>query len=287
MTNFLCSVSGRFPENYDIGVRANRWGVEEKYEKKIRDVRAGDTLVFVVGGAFRSIHRIESEPFFDNTPLWPKKDGSLFPHRIKISDPFKRGRLPVKEIAAQISFMEGKFWGGTIQGPHGVFNKRLTDADTRIIRKHLAERPRTRKKGEIKAAKESSERQTALFKFYEKDIEDRISHLLPKMDLSIYKDEKTGKTGQQYVTDVGRIDLLCTDVSSGKFVVVELKKGEAPDQTLLQILRYMSWVRQNMAGKKGVRGIILTEAADSSLVEVVKEVQNVDIKYYRLTIELV
>ena len=38
----------------------------------------------------------------------------------------------------------------------------------------------------------------------------------------------------------------------------ELKKGEAPNETLLQILRYMSWVRQNLSDGKDVKGIILT-----------------------------
>ena len=49
----------------------------------------------------------------------------------------------------------------------------------------------------------------------------------------------------------------------------------------------MSWTRQNLASGKDVRGIIFTEAADKTLVEIVKEVQNVEIQYYRVAIELV
>lgn len=78
MTYYLCSVSNQSPENYVIGVRAKCWGVQEKYAYKLNGVDEGDTLVFVVGGFFRSIHKIESAPFVDDAPLWPpnKKDGS-------------------------------------------------------------------------------------------------------------------------------------------------------------------------------------------------------------------
>ena len=55
----------------------------------------------------------------------------------------------------------------------------------------------------------------------------------------------------------------------------------------MQILRYMSWVRTNLAsGKENVRGIILAEEAGSSLQEVVGEVPNVEIRNYRVRIEL-
>ncbi len=105
------------------------------------------------------------------------------------------------------------------------------------------------------------------------------------MGLSLFKDE-TGKNGRQYTYKDGRIDLLCVDAATRDFVVIELKKGEAPHETLLQILRYMSWVRQHLAKDKDVRGIILSEAADTSLIEVVKEVPSVEIRYYRLSLDL-
>jgi hypothetical protein len=70
---------------------------------------------------------------------------------------------------------------------------------------------------------------------------------------------------------------------------IELKKGEAPQETLLQILRYMSWIKQNMAlsQKKRVKGIILTEYADTERQNYIEEVPNVSIKYYKVSITLV
>ncbi len=286
MTNFLCSVSGKFPENYLIGLRANLWGVEEKYERRIAMVNKGDLLVFAVGGFFRSIHRVEGESFYDETPLWPEKEGSLFPHRIRISDPIMKGVVTIKDIANKISFMRGKQWGGTIQGANGVFNDRLTDDDMAIIKERMNEATPIREEVKIEEHAKLSERQTALFKFHEKDIEDRISDVIREMGLDLFQDEN-GRMGRQYPADRGRIDQLCKDVSSGQLVVIELKKGEAPNETLLQILRYMSWVKQNITDGRDVRGIILTEAADSSLVGMLEEVPNVEIKYYRVTIELI
>ena len=127
MTNYLCSVSGRFPENYLIGVQARRWGVEERYENRIRNVRPGDRLVFIVGGVFRTLHEILSAPSYDPTPLWPEKDGSIFPHRIKISEPHADSNLSVKELADKISFMKGNAWGGPIRD-QTVFS--MTDSQT-------------------------------------------------------------------------------------------------------------------------------------------------------------
>ena len=89
MKTYICTVSNKFPENYQIGIQAGLWGVEEKYKNRILKVQQGDQLVFIVGGVYRTLHRIESQVFIDETPLWPEKDGSIFPYRIKISKSIK------------------------------------------------------------------------------------------------------------------------------------------------------------------------------------------------------
>lgn len=287
MKYFLCSITGKNPENYQIGLRSNLWGVEEKYKSRIERANIGDLLVFVVGGEFQSIHHIENSMFFDSTPLWPEKDGSVFPFRIKISDPVMTGQVPIKEVANDISFMKGKRWSGTIQGANGVFNDRLTTGDIDFIKAMMqTAKPLVKKVPEEKIA-ESAKRQSALFKFYEKDVEDHISSTISRIGLTLWNNPETGASGRQYTIPGGRIDLLCKDAATDDFVIVELKKGEAPDKTILQLLRYMSWIRQNLANNQDVRGIILTEAADDTLVEMIKEVPSIEIRYYRVSIELV
>jgi hypothetical protein len=286
MAIYLCTVTSRFPENYEIGIRSGTWGVEEKYKGKIEPVRSGDKLVFVMGGVVRSVHTIDGQPFFDETPLWPPKDGSIFPYRVHIRPAEWVGAVSLGAIADEISFMRGKVWGGTIQGPNGVFNPKLTQRDLNLIIGEL-NRP-VRPKGPLPPPQSpiAAERQKTLFKFYEKDIEERLIDLLPSIGLTLYHDENSGRSGRQFICEVGRIDLLCNSVATGDFVIVELKKGQAPNETLLQILRYMSWVRQHLSGKNEVKGIILTESADSTLEQILGEVPNVSIQYYSLSITL-
>jgi hypothetical protein len=76
------------------------------------------------------------------------------------------------------------------------------------------------------------------------------------------------------------------DAKTKDFVVVDFNRGEAPTETLIRVLHYMSWVRQTLAGSKDVRGIILTESANEALSEIIKEVPNVDLRFYRIGIEL-
>src|SRR5438552_10066834 len=125
MKTFLCVVSPRFPENYHIGVQARTWGVEAAYERKIRQTSPGDEIVFLASRQIRSIHTIESDVYKDNHPLWPPKDGDLFPYRVRISRPTHVGDIASSDFVPTISFMRAvDVWTGTIQGPNGVFNDR-------------------------------------------------------------------------------------------------------------------------------------------------------------------
>jgi hypothetical protein len=45
---------------------------------------------------------------------------------------------------------------------------------------------------------------------------------------------------------VGRSDLICVN-EAGELVVVELKRGLTSDEAIGQVLRYVGWVRENIA----------------------------------------
>ncbi len=94
--------------------------------------------------------------------------------------------------------------------------------------------------------------------------EQLIESFLEKQVSYLEQGLKLVKNGRQYPTEVGPIDLLAKD-SSGRFVVIELKKTRASDKVMGQILRYMGWVRINLSQEKIVRGIIVAREVPDKL----------------------
>jgi hypothetical protein len=103
-------------------------------------------------------------------------------------------------------------------------------------------------------------------KILEKHIEEFVISNLGVLKLELYNDEEGGRTGQQFDTyEIGRIDLLCHD-SEKNLVILELKKGRPSDKVVGQLLRYIGWVRKNIAKPdQKVRGLIISEEEDSKL----------------------
>src|SRR6185436_11282047 len=92
----------------------------------------------------------------------------------------------------------------------------------------------------------------------EKDLQRYLSdnlHLI-EQGLTLFQDEDI--TGFEYPAGGGRrIDILAKD-QSGSFVVLELKVEKGYDRVVGQLLRYVNWVRKELAepGQR-VRGIIV------------------------------
>ena len=95
--------------------------------------------------------------------------------------------------------------------------------------------------------------------------------------------EEDGTTGQQYTTDVGIIDILALD-KNNDFVVIELKRAESGYKVVGQVLNYMGWVQERLAGENHkVRGLIIVGEADKTLLTAVKPVADkVSLKEYRI-----
>jgi hypothetical protein len=81
--------------------------------------------------------------------------------------------------------------------------------------------------------------------------------------ISLYKDS-TGRSGIEYPTAVGPIDILAVD-TDGNFFVFELKVGRGPDRAMGQLTRYMGWVKLELANNKSVRGIVVANSIDPKL----------------------
>jgi hypothetical protein len=97
----------------------------------------------------------------------------------------------------------------------------------------------------------------------EKGLEEAIKPNLEKLGLKLADRE----IQQQFYMGpgVGRSDLICVD-NKGDLVVVELKRGYSSDAVVGQILRYIGYVRENVAKpEQKVHGSIITGAYDESL----------------------
>jgi hypothetical protein len=103
--------------------------------------------------------------------------------------------------------------------------------------------------------------------------------------LQIWTDGNGG-WGRQYATDIGVIDFLCEDKATAELVVVELKRGKSSDRVVGQILRYMGWVREQLAGDRNVSGIIITHEYDDKVRYAITELPRVEAWTYHVNFTL-
>ncbi len=105
--------------------------------------------------------------------------------------------------------------------------------------------------------------------------------------LQLYADDDGQKVGQQFPTDVGPIDILAHDAANDALVVIELKKGRESDRVVGQVLRYMGWVKENLAeSNQTVRGLIICQERDDRLKYAIRMVRDVSVKCYKVDFKL-
>ncbi|BDD86070.1 endonuclease NucS domain-containing protein [Desulfofustis limnaeus] len=79
-------------------------------------------------------------------------------------------------------------------------------------------------------------------------------------------EEEGVKVGQQYLTDTGPLDILAIKKDKTELLVVELKKGRASDVVVGQTLRYMGFVKEELAeAGQSVRGVIIALEEDNRI----------------------
>lgn len=94
--------------------------------------------------------------------------------------------------------------------------------------------------------------------------------------------------GQQYLTDTGAIDILAISKDKKTLLVIELKRGRASDAVAGQILRYMGYVRDELAEEgQEVRGIVIALEDDQRLRRALSMVPNVEFYRYQISFKLI
>ena len=100
--------------------------------------------------------------------------------------------------------------------------------------------------------------------------------------------EVDGETaGQQYYTDVGEIDILAISKDKKSLLVVELKRGRASDKVVGQCLRYMGFVKSELAeSTQNVRGMIIAHEDDLKIRRALSITQDIEFYTYKIDFKL-
>jgi restriction system protein len=94
--------------------------------------------------------------------------------------------------------------------------------------------------------------------------------------------------GQQYSTDAGPIDILAVSRDGQRLLVVELKRGRASDVVVGQILRYMGYVKEQIAEpNQAVEGAIIALDDDQKLRWALLAVPGITFYRYQMTFKLI
>lgn len=106
-------------------------------------------------------------------------------------------------------------------------------------------------------------------------------------DYDIYKEDGE-PFGKQYPTDTGPLDILAISKDKKRLLVVELKKGRASDKVVGQTLRYMGFVRDELAEEgQTVQGVIIAHEDDQRIRRALSMTQGITFYLYQVSFKLV
>lgn len=104
---------------------------------------------------------------------------------------------------------------------------------------------------------------------------------------TIYEEEGE-RVGQQYATDTGPLDILAVSKDKKKLLVVELKKGRASDAVVGQTLRYMGYVKEELAEDgQSVAGVIIALEDDQRIRRALRMTPGIEFYRYEVSFKLV
>ena len=105
-------------------------------------------------------------------------------------------------------------------------------------------------------------------------------------DYDIYAEDGE-PVGQQYPTDTGPMDLLAVKKDKSELLVVELKRGKASDVVVGQVLRYMGFVKEDLAeSHQAVRGAIIALEDDLRIRRALAVTPNIQFFRYQISFKL-
>lgn len=121
---------------------------------------------------------------------------------------------------------------------------------------------------------------------FEKDLQNFLVKNLELIEPGLRLYEEEGITGVEFPVGGRRVDILAVDTNN-HLVVIELKVSRGHDRVLGQILRYMGWIKENLADEnQNVRGIIIARDITSDLKWACAATQGITLKEYSISFSL-
>ena len=125
---------------------------------------------------------------------------------------------------------------------------------------------------------------------FEKHLEDFLVHNWAQTELAKKYDLVTDGgivVAQQYQSDTGPIDILAISKDKKEYLVIELKKGRTNDAVVGQTLRYMGFVKNDLAvNGETVRGVVIAHQNDLRLRNALSMVPSIDFFIYQVDFKL-
>lgn len=262
------------------------WGLGDRTGNK-RALQKGDRVVFYVGvpaasfvgtavlsSGVQALSPSERDKFGHGLAIYQRDEGVFLEEIVTWDTP-----RAMKALLESLTFIENKAnWGAYLQG--GI--RQIPDVDFETI---AGGSPATLA-SQLQATRDlESESEFALETHLEQFMEANWPSINfgARLRLFALDDE----SGRQFPAGPWSIDFLCEDVDTHDLVVIELKRGKTSDAVVGQLLRYMSWVRKNVAREgQTVRGVIVARAVDDALRYAVMNLQDVTVLTYRVDFKL-
>ena len=122
---------------------------------------------------------------------------------------------------------------------------------------------------------------------FERDLQNYLVQNLGLLEpgLKLYEDEDGEFTGVEFPAGLRRIDILAVG-TDGAYVVIETKVSRAYDRVVGQVLRYMGWVKGNLADDASVRGVIVASEISEDLILATSSIGNIRLVEYEISFSL-
>ena len=260
------------------------WGLGKKTPNR-RNLQKHDRVAFYIGAptkAFAGTATLASASFelsqSEKTELAHGQRYYTTQYGVRLQDiGIWTRQKSVEGLLPHLVFVENKeFWFAYFQG--GV--RQVTDKDFNVITGEVGLVEQIAGERDLE-----SQSEFALEIHLEEFIYRNWDVINWGRELKLYETDE--QDGRQFPAGIWSIDFLAADKQKNELVVIELKRGMTSDSTVGQVLRYVSWVKANVAEpNQPVSGVIIAHDVDEALNYAVKDLQHIEVKTYQVDFKL-